>query len=63
MNELVKTLQRRIEDLEIELARYENARIVCAIEIGYWRGKALSTTTHHPDSELGKLLAGLSLKT
>lgn len=59
MNELVKALQSRISDLEREMARYENARIVGAIECEYWRSKALGTTEHHPDSELGKLLASI----
>jgi hypothetical protein len=62
VNELVKALQARITFLEQEVARYENARIVCGIELGYWRTKALGsdpldTKSHHPDSELGKLLA------
>jgi hypothetical protein len=61
MNELVKTLQARIKLLEQELARYENARVVGAIEVGYWRSRALGddpldVNSHHPDSELGKLL-------
>lgn len=58
MNELVKALQSRIADLEQGRARYENARIILAIEVDYWRGRALGTyPNYHPDSELGKLLA------
>lgn len=62
VNELVKALQARIADLERENARYENARIICGIELGYWRSRALGLDpldpqSHHPDTELAKLLA------
>jgi hypothetical protein len=60
MNELVKTLQARIEGLERQVARYESARLVCAIEIDYWRSKAMGSAELHPDSELGRLLATLT---
>lgn len=48
MNELVKALQARIADLERDNARYENARHILALEVDYWRSRALGMRNTHP---------------
>lgn len=50
MNELVKTLQARIQFLEQEIARYENARYILVIEIDHLR-RQLGYNNTHPDAE------------
>jgi hypothetical protein len=50
MNELVRTLQSRITDLERTCARYENARLVLCIEIDHLRRK-LGFHNTHPDAD------------
>jgi len=53
MIELVKTLQKRISELEqanfdlrCDNARYENARVICAIEVDHLRRKLGFNNTH-----------------
>jgi hypothetical protein len=50
MNELVKTLHSRIDDLEQRCARYENARLILCIEIDHLRHK-LGINNTHPDAD------------
>jgi hypothetical protein len=50
MNELVKALQARIDYLERDNARYENARIIMIGEIDHLRRK-LGFNNTHPASE------------
>jgi hypothetical protein len=50
MNELVRTLQARITELEQRCARYENARYVLSVEIDHLR-RQLGFNNTHPDAD------------
>ena len=50
MNELVRTLQARITELEQRCARYENARYILCIERDHLRRK-LGYNNTHPDAD------------
>lgn len=48
MNELVKALQSRIDDLERSAASFERVRTLLSYEVDYWRSRALGVENTHP---------------